>query len=200
MLVTGIVALAIWNLGPAWLHPYLTALALLALLGVAIVVIYYILQDRAERANLPSRSEYRWPTGWDVTRFHRVLMTYLKVHDWRIRSARAADADRLLLCIQRDRHHLTVLLLRPGLAPGPDDIAYLRAMQRRDGTWEAALITDAPARQEPQIDAEGTKLVMLDFEALQALGDALDGGPEEERRARAAQDKRRAARRARADA
>jgi hypothetical protein len=188
----GVIAMAIWDLGPVWWHPYLEVLSALALLGIFVLLVRYILQDRAERAQLPSRSEYRWPAGWDVAAYHRVLLTFLKVHDWRIQSAQGADADRLLLCLQRDRHRLTALLVRPGIEPGPDDLAYLRAMQRRDGTWEAALISDHPKRQDPEIDASGTRLLMLSYEALPALTDALDGGSEDERRARAEKAERRA--------
>jgi hypothetical protein len=191
MIMFGVIVMGIWNFGPAWWHPYLKVLGALALLGVFLLLIRYILNDRAERAKLASRSEYRWPAGWDVQAYHRVLLTYLKVHDWRIQSAQAADADRLLLCLQRDRHRLTALLLRPGLDPVPDDIAYLRAMQRRDATWESALISDASTRQEPAVDATGTRLLMLHYDALPALTDALDGGSEDERRARAEKAERR---------
>jgi hypothetical protein len=185
MIFSGLIALAIWNYGPAWLHPYMQALGVLAVLAAIVMTVRYIIEGRRELANMPSRSEYRWPEGWDVGRFHRALLTYLKIHDWRITAAEAPDADHLLLCVQRDRHRVTMLLLRPGLTPDADDVSFLRAMQHRDGTWEAALISEASTRQEPQIDEHGARLLMLDYEALTALTDTLDGGSEEERWARA---------------
>jgi len=192
MIVTGLIALAVWNYGPVWLHPYMQALGVIGILIAIVMIVRYVVEGRRELANLPSRAEYRWPAEWDISRFHRALLTYLKISGWRITAAEAADADRLLLCVQRDRHRVTMLLLRPGLAPDADDIAYLRAMQNRDGTWESALISDTTTRQEPQIDEHGTRLVMLEYEALTALSDALDGSTEEERQARLAAARREA--------
>jgi hypothetical protein len=185
MIFTGLIALAIWNYGPVWLHPYMQALGVIAVIVAAAMIVRYIIEGRRELANLPSRSEHHWPEGWDVGRFHRALLTYLKINDWRITSAEAPDADHLLLCLQRDRHRLTMLLVRPGMTPDADDVSFLRAMQHRDGTWESALISDASTRQEPQINEDGTRLLMLDYAALTSLSDTLDGGSEEERWARA---------------
>ena len=184
MVTSTLITTAIWKEGPAWLHPIIIGVAVLLACWAIWAVVRYITTERRAVAAMPSRSEYRWLADWDVVRFHRALLTYLKVHDWKIHTASAAGADRLLLSVQRDRHRVTMLLLRPGRTPAPDDVTFLREAQQRDGTWEAVMISDPVGAQPTPDDRAGPSLTMLSYEALPVLTDALDGGPEEERRAR----------------
>jgi hypothetical protein len=177
---------AAWKYGPAWLHPVLIAVAVLLLIITGVSLYRYIVRERKVTEDLLSRSEYLWPDGWDVRRYHRVLLTYLKVDDWHVRSAEAVDADRLLLFIQRERHRFPMLLLRPGLEPSEADIARLRSEQARDDTWEAVLVSDTPPRAQAAPDDSKRTLLMIDYDTLPWLAEALEGGPEEERRAVAA--------------
>lgn len=174
MLIFGILPFGLWVYGPHWLRPFIIVFGIVMLVLLTWLVWRHIRINREDMENWPSRSEYRWPEGWDITRYHRALLTYLKVDDWRIRSAEAIDADHLLLCIHRDRYRLPVLLVRPGVAPREADIDYLREIQRRDTVWDGALISDAPHRTEPLLDANGAKLLLLNYDDLPMLSNILE--------------------------
>jgi hypothetical protein len=179
MILFGLVPLTLWTFGPHWLRPVMAVLALVMLVVAVVLIWRRIATDRVDMENWPSRSEYRWLPGWDVHRYHRALLTWLKVEDWRILSARAVDADRLLLCIHRGRHRLPMLLLRPGVTPSEEEVARLREVQRQDGSYEAVLVSMHASLPDPVLDADGSRILVLNYSALPDLADGLEHGAAE---------------------
>ena len=159
---------------PRWLPPVLIALAAVMLLGGAVHVWRRIADDRRMMANWPSRGAYRWQPDWDVRRFHRALLTWLKTEDWRIVAATAIDEARLRLIICRGRHRLPMLLLRPGLLPAQADMEQLHAFQVQDAAYRALLVSDLPSDQRPVPAEDGTYILRLNYDALPYLNEDID--------------------------
>ncbi len=155
-------------------------MGLLGVVAVAFAVLlaggtwYRIRDDRRMMAAWPSRGAYAWESGWDVRRYHRALLTWLKVEDWRIVSAIALDDDRLLLTICRERYRLPTLLLRPGITLTEADRETLRAAQFQDGATRALLVSDRSTDPMPVQAEDGSAILYLNYEALPFLNQDID--------------------------
>ena len=152
-----------WQWVPARWHLLMAEVLLATSAVLLIMALLKLIRAMRASRDAQSRGAYRWHRSWTAAIYGKHLLSYLRQHGWRVISADVTGSDRLRIVGEAGRQHMALLLVKPGAAPMPDDLAWLRAEAN------ALLISDTAMK--------GAELRRIGFGAIPQIGDRIDTGP-----------------------